>query len=88
MVIAPRDGLRVEPDLRGAPLGTEHFFYSSIHMNFGTWSGYIASSTADTSALISYWQPLLYFVITPIFVIGGIVLVVKLILRLIHGNAS
>lgn len=57
-------------------------------MNFGSWSTYITSSTSDTSALISYWQPLLYFVITPIFVIGGIVLVVKLVLRLIHGSQS
>jgi len=55
-------------------------------MNFGTWSGYIASSTADTTALINYWSPLLYFVITPIFVIGGVILVVKLVLKLIHGS--
>jgi len=57
-------------------------------MNFGTWSGYIASSTADTTALISYWSPLLYFVITPIFVIGGVYLIVKLILRLVHGASN
>jgi hypothetical protein len=52
-----------------------------------SWSTYIASSTADTTALGNYWMPLLYFVLTPIFVIGGIALVVKLLLKLVHGGS-